>query len=430
MSTLSFLEPGKRRHLGVIGLTALVAACSDSATVIDASAPPAGDPAMDTVDNGSGEPQQAVYALHTGLSQPDGSNLGYVALMPTLDVSGQLSLAGAREFPGYAFITSVNGKLLVSDGEAPIVTQFDVSDQLDWIQNATLSFAGVGSFPFGASFERHWFLNEHVAYLTSDVTRRIVWDPTDFVIRGVMDDTTLEAQREGLVLDAAFNRPPRMPQGPVVKLYYYRDEDWFRFGPETPVAIFDPDTHEEAYIVDVPCPALEVSSQDEAGNTYLSPWTYGPALGLFGEGPATCIRRLNSESRLHTDWAPDLRDWTAGRPVQVFRYLKDGKALGTVLHVDEVEGDFAAGYDPDLAEELGSHWRLWLFDLEQETAQPIQGIGATSSSFSMDSVDDRTFVFVPKEDYSETTVYELDLQGEATARFTVEGLVSRLIRLR
>jgi hypothetical protein len=245
-----------------------------------------------------------------------------------------------------------------------------------------------------------------------------------------MDDTTLEAQRDGLVLDAAFNRPPRMPQGPVVKLYYYRDEDWFRFGPNTPVAIFDPDTHEEAYVLDVPCPALEVSSQDEAGNTYLSPWTYGPALGLFGEGPETCIRRLNGESRLDEEWTPDLRTWTGGRPVQVFRYLKDGKALGSVLHVDEVEGDFAAGYDPDLAEELGSHWRLWLFDLEQETAQPIRGIGATSSGFSMDSVDDRTFVFVPTEDYSETTVYELDLAGEATARFTVEGLVSRLIRLR
>lgn len=430
MTHLSFLEPGQRWHLGVIGLTLLVAACSDSATVVTRPLAPADDPAMDPVENGSGEPQQAVYALHTGITQPDESNIGYVALMSSLDVSGELSLAGAREFPGYAFITSVNDKLLVSDGEAPTVTQFDISDELDWIQNATLSFASVGSFPFGASFERHWFLNERVAYLTSDVTQRIVWDPTDFVIRGVMDDTTLEAERDGLVLDAAFNRPPRMPQGPVAKLYYYRDEDWFRFGPETPVAIFDPDTHEEAYVVNVPCPAVEVSSQDEAGNTYLSPWTYGPALGLFGEGPETCIRRLNSESRLDEAWTPDLRSWTGGRPVQVFRYLKDGKALGTVLHVDEVEGDFTAGYDPDLDAELSSHWRLWLFDLEQETAQPLRGIGATSPGFSMDTVDDRTFVFLPKEDYSETTVYELDLEGAATARFTVEGAVSRWLRVR
>jgi hypothetical protein len=48
----------------------------------------------------------------------------------------------------------------------------------------------------------------------------------------------------------------------------------------------------------------------------------------------------------------------------------------------------------------------------------------------MDTVDDRTFVFLPKEDYSETTVYELDLEGEATERFTVEGAVSRWLRVR
>jgi hypothetical protein len=425
MSTPAFLEPGKRCRLSVIVPIALSAACSDGATVITR----ADEPAIDASEVGSGEPQ-AVYALHTGIAQPDGTNIGYVALLPSLDVSGELSLAGAREFPGYAFITSVNGKLLVSDGEAPTVTQFDVSDALDWIETATLSFASVGSFPFGASFERHWFLDDHVAYLTTDVTSRVVWDPTDFVIRGVMEDTTLEAERDGLVLDAAFNRPPRMPQGPVVKLYYYRDEDWFRFGPETPVVVFDPETHAEASVVNVPCPALETSSQDERGNTYLSPWTYGPELGLFGEGPETCIRRLNADAALDAGWTPDLRSWTGGRPVQTFRYLRDGKALGTVLHVDEVEGDFASGYDAALAEELRAHWRLWFFDLERESAQPILGIGPSSPGFSMDNVDDRTFVFVPNEEWGETTVYELGLDGAATARFTVDGTVSRLIRLR
>lgn len=429
MSPLSFLEPGSRRSLGAIGLTVLLAACSDEVKVIMPPAAPVDDPAMNP-DEDDDEPQRAVYALHTGVNQPDDTVIGYVALMDSLDVSGELSLADAREFPGYSFITSVDGKLLVSDGEMPTVTQFDISEELDWDETATLSFAGVGSFPFGASLERHWFLDERVAYLTMDVTSRVVWDPTEMVIRGVMDDTTLEAERDGFVLDAAFNRPPRMPEGPVVKLYFYRDEDWFRFGPETPVAVFDPDTHEEASIVNVPCPAVEVSSQDEEGNTYLSPWTYGPSLGLFGEGPETCIRRLNSESQLDEEWTPDLRSWTDGRPVQVFRYLRDGKALGTVLHVDEVEGDFSSGYDADLDEELASHWRLWLFDLEQESAQPIEGIGSIDSTFSMDNVDDRTFVFLPSPDSSETTVYEIDLEGEASERFTVDGRVSRWIRLR
>jgi hypothetical protein len=408
----------------------LITACADDRGPADDDRKKPDEPAADAGKHDGGKPQKALYALHTGVGQPDESNIGYVTLMDTLDLSGELSLAGAREFPGYAFITAVKGKLLVSDGEAPTVFQFDISDELDWGHPTTLSFAGVGSWPYGASFERHWFLNEHVAYLTMDVTSRVVWDPTDFVILDVKEDTALEAERDGFVLDAAFNRPPRMPKGPVVKLYYYRDVDWYRFGPVTPVVVYDQETHEEDYIVDVPCPALEVSSQDEEGNTYLSPWTYGPTLGLFGEGPDTCIRRLNSEARLDEDWTPDLREWTQGRPVQVFRYLRDGKALGTVLHVDEVEGDFDSGFDEDLATELDSHWRLWLFDLEAETAQPVRGIGATSAGFSMDNVDNRTFVFVPNEDWSATTIYELDLDGEATARFTVRGVVSRWLRVR
>lgn len=376
------------------------------------------------------EKQEAVYALHTGVTQPDDSNIGYVALMSSLDLSGKLSLKGAHEFPGYSFITAVNGKLLVSEGGAPTVIQVDISDDLDWKETAKLSFANYGSWPYGASFERHWFLNEHVAYLTLDVTSRVVWDPTDFVVLDVKHDTQLESERDGFVLDAAFNRPPRMVEGPVVKSFYYRDEDWFHFGPETPVAVYDQKTHEEEFIVDVPCPGLEVSSQDEDGNTYLSPWTYGPTLGLFGEGAETCIRRLNNKGRLDKDWTPDLREWTEGRPVQVLRYLSDGKALGTVLHLDEVEGDFNSGYDEELAAELDSHWRLWLFDLKQERAQPIRGIGATSPGFSMDIVDGRTFVFVPNDDWSETTVYELDLEGEATKHFSVDGVVSRWVRVR
>lgn len=400
-TTLSFL------------FASLAAACGSSetpASVADQSAP--------------------LYALQTMIYGIDDEVMSYVALTDSLDVDGESVLGGAREFSSYAFITSVEGKLLVSAGEEPVITQYELSASHDWNETAALSFADYGVRSSGAGFERQWFLDEHTAYLTLDVTSRIVWDPTSFEIRGVKEDTQLETERDGLTLDAAFNRPPQLLKGPVIKPFYYRDAEWSRFGASTAVAIYDPQTHEERDVVDVPCPALEVSSQDERGNTYLSPWTYGPTLSLFGEGPAPCIRRFGPDSKLDADWTPDLSDWTDGRPVGVLRYLGSGQALGTVLHVDEVEGDFSAGYDEELAYELDNHYRLWLFDLEAERATPVEGIENVSFGFNMSVLDGRTFVFVPDSEWSSTTVYELDGRGAAEARFTVTGVVNNWLAVR
>lgn len=371
-----------------------------------------------------------LYALQTFVYQPDDTTLSYVALTDTLDVQGELSLVDAREFPSYAFITSVSGKLLVSSGEAPEIIQYEVGADRVMTETARLSFAAYGVPSYGAGLERHWLLNENVAYLTHEVTSRIVWDPTNMVITGIAEDTQLARDVDGFVLDAAFNRPPLFFEGPVLKPFYYRDENWFYFGGTTSIAVYDPQTHAERNILTVACPALEVMSQDESGNTYFSPWTYGPALSLFGEGPAPCIRRVRPDSTLDDAWAPDLTAWTGGRPVHVLRYVGGGKALATVLHVDEVSADFSAGYDPAVALELESHYRLWWLDLDAETAMPVAAIGASGSGFNLATIEGRTFVFVPDEAWTRTTVYELDDLGAATERFAVAGVLNNWIAVR
>ncbi len=138
---------------------------------------------------------------------------------------------------------------------------------------------------------------------------------------------------------------------------------------------------------------------------------------------------MTASSVLDETWTPDLSEWTGGRPVQVLRYVRDGKALGTVLHLDEVDGDFSAGYDEDLALELEAHWRLWEFDLNANSARRLAEIPASGQGFSLSEIDGRTFVFVPDATWSTTTVYELD-RGQAHARFTVPGIVSNWVRVR
>lgn len=60
------------------------------------------------------------------------------------------------------------------------------------------------------------------------------------VIDGVMEDSALRLERDGLQLDATFNRQPRITPGPVLEPFYYRDADWFEFGSTTSVAVYDP----------------------------------------------------------------------------------------------------------------------------------------------------------------------------------------------
>jgi hypothetical protein len=414
----------RNRHfhvcLGTIALS-LGVGCSDDATIVSMEEAPAVPPA--------GEPELGpLYALETSLFGTDDTVSSYVTLMDTLDIDS-VPTDRAREFSGYSFVSAVDGKLLVSEGEEPTITKFDIGADLAWNELARVNFGNYGVSGGGAGFERQWFLDSNTAYLTLEVTQRIIWSPTEMAIRGVMSDSALLETRDGLQLDATFNRQPRAMRGPILKPFYYRDDQWVQFGQTTSIAVYDPVTHEETSIIDVPCPSLEVPTQDEAGNTYFSTWTYGPTLGLYGLGPELCVRRITPESTLDESWAPDLRAWTGGNPVGVFKYLRDGKAVGTVMQIDEVDVDFGT-YDEDEALELDNHWRLWMFDLENETAAPIEGIGAVSLGFSSATFDGRTFVFVPNVDWSRSTVFELNTDGTATQRFESLGFINDWIRVR
>ena len=429
MNGMRCVKSTRRLGAGVwsMGLLASLG-CSDEATVIQ---PPAAEqPGPETPAPEQPEPtgEEPLYALQTYVFT-DETVTSYVTLTNTLDVTS-LPPEEAREFAGYAFITAVDGKLLVSNGETPSITRFEITADHQWQELEAISFANQGVTGGGAGFERHWFKDANTAYVTLDIRKRVIWNPTEMRILGVMEDSALELEREGLQLDATFNRQPRVMRGPVLKPFFYRDADWFMFGPTTPVAVYDPVTNAEQKIIDVPCPALEVPSQDEAGNTYLSSWTYGATLGLYGMGPELCVRRITANAELDEAWNPDLTAWTEGRPVKTFRYLGNNKAVGTVLHTDELAIDFTQPYNEEDALEVDLHWRLWLFDLEAETARPIENIGAIDSAFLWSVFEGRTFLFVPYSDWSRSKVFELDADGNATERFETTGFVNEWIRIR
>jgi hypothetical protein len=198
--------------------------------------------------------------------------------------------------------------------------------------------------------------------------------------------------------------------------------------------VYDPETHRESRIIDVPCPGLSIATQDEEGYTYFGPWDFVGTLALYGQDAAPCVARLKPDLTLDESWTTDFTSWTDGRYLSNFRYIGGGKAIANVLHHETLGADFSRPYDPDVGDQIaksGPHWRLWMFDLKAERAWPVEGIDVAISSGAQFAVlDGRTFVFLPFEDWGKTMVYELDSQGVATRHFETVGDVFKWIRVR
>lgn len=372
-----------------------------------------------------------VYALMTQVYDVDDRTV-YLALSDTVDVD-HVDLSDAREFDGVANFAPVGGRILVSDGEQPVITEFEITDDLDWIEGVAVSFADYPLYD-NANFYYQFLLDEHTAYLPFEQTKRLLWDPTDMVIDGTVEDSSLALQDGDLWLQGGGNRNAVRFDGPVLQAFYYVDYDWFQFGPDSMIASYDPVTHAEDDVITAPCPGLSIATQDEAGQTYFGTWDYLGIKSLYGLAPTPCVARLRADRTLDEAFTTDLGDLTGGRTVSNFRYVGDGRAIGNVLHHELLGLDLDAPFDPAseaAAWATGPHWRLWTFDLDAGTAAPVEGIGVDIGSGAQFAVlDGRTFVFLPFDEWARTKVYELGDDGVAVERFEVTGDVFKWERVR
>jgi hypothetical protein len=395
----------------------VVAGCGDDGSGGDAKTGDAGGP---------------LYAIMTQVYRVDDRSV-FVSLTNTLDVT-TLSLPAAREFSGVANFNAVKGRLLVSDGEKPIITSFNITPDLKWEEESVVSFE---TYPLSdnANWYYQFVLDDNTVYLPFDGIKRIVWDPTAMEIKGVMDDGTLPLTEGALQLEAGGNRNGVRYEGSVLQAFFYHDKDWFDHGTRSHVVAYDPRTHRQQKVIDIPCPGLSIATRDEKGQTYFSSWGYLPTRVLYKLGPAPCLARVKADLTLDEAFTSDLTALTGGRYSSNIRYIGGGKAIGNVLHHELLGADFAAAYDPAVDEKIGAtgpHWKLWLFDLDKGEAKPIEGVDVDIGSGAQFTVlEGRTFVFLPFDDWARTKVYELDAaNGKATARFETVGDIFKWIRVR
>lgn len=391
---------------------------------------PVAAPQMEMPATAPGE--QPLYALLTQVYGVDDDRTVYISLSNTLDV-GNVDLTRAREFAGVTNFNAIGGRILVSSGQVPAITEYEITEELQWVEGRTLGFQ---SYPLtdNANWYYQFVLNDNTAYLPFEGYKRVVWDPTEMTITSTMEDGTLPPVVGSLLLEAGGNRNGIRYSNAVYQAFFYHDQDWFRFGADSVIISYDPVTHRERSQLAVPCPGLAIATADEAGNTYFSSWDYLPGLALYGEGPAPCAARLRPDGTLDEAWTTDFTGLTGGRYVTNFRYVGGGRAVANVLHAEEMAVDFSQPMDPEVVSNLyqsGPHWHFWLFDLNTQTARPVEGVNAEIGSSAQFAVlDGRTFVFLPYEQYSRSKIYEIDATGRATEHVDVLGDVFKWVRVR
>jgi len=389
------------------------------------------DDGGDTTTTTNGVPATGTDPLYAMMVQVYGveDRTVYAYLSKDLEV-GSMSLDLAREFPSVANFAGIGGRVYVSSGTEPRITEFGISNDLQWTEGRSVSFGG---YPLddNANFYYQYILDEATAYMPFDATSRIVWNPTNMAIEGTMTDTSVPESLDGMAVSTGGNRNAIEFEGPVQQPFFYERQG--DYGRESIVAVYDPETNMEVANVTLPCPGLSMASQD-GGYTYYGTWGFSDR-ALFGLGPAPCIARLTPERTLDEAWTTNLEQVTGGRPHNNFRAVGGGKAIANVLHTEELLGaSFDDGFDQDVVDQIASSgpwWKLWMIDLETMTGAPVAGIDVDTGSGAQFAVlDGRTFVFLPYDDWGRSKIYEIGTDGVAIERGDTVGDVFKWVRIR
>lgn len=431
------------------GLVSTLAACEDDADGggVDAAAPGEGDKDRDAGDQNrdAGKDQrdqdgqggqggkEPVYLTAITVWTQDRS-FQYAKLSHELDLNFTAEdLRKAREFEGGASFAVQDGYLLVGSEESPLVTKFEITDDLEWKQvGEPLNF---GDYPDVATNYYHIDKgNDQLFFYGSDQIARVRYQVDKWAIAGDYEDSKLP-EREGWKLANAGNRTrvsnfkdavvwPFVFSPPEEKEYEERAESY--------LAVYDGKSFEETSVLKPSCPALQQATLDEDGNFYFSTTWHDPLFSRYGQQRPNCVVKIKADGTLDETFGDngelDIESLTGGLSGVNFRYIADGKGVVTLLEHERLEG---AKFDDDVinrdvwcqsnwCEDLEDMYRgdLWVnhvVDLETKTSKPITGYDPDSTGQGnyrlYYHVDGRTFFWVEggKEGEFGLTMYELDL---------------------
>jgi hypothetical protein len=336
------------------------------------------------------------FVLGTMVFSTDGTT-SYVSVLDSLE-SQTIDLAQAREFSGLADVWVHDGAVFVTELETLTIAKFEVVGA-GLEERGRVSFAAYGLTDFG--FWLNTFVSPTKAYFLHGADELIVWDPSAMEITGTVPLPTLEAREGFQVFPAYADRAARVRDGLLYQPLYWTDQDYFRFTPDSRIAVFDTATDELVDVLEAPCPGIDFATEDDAGDLYFSSWVFAPGGAATLDQPATCVVRVAADSDATATHLLDVGALTEGREGGAMRHVGGSAFLLSVLH-----DDHATGTDP-AAVTYGANWRFWSYDAATGAASQIDAIDWNAGGAYATEVDGARYLLVPATDYSATTVYRL-----------------------
>lgn len=406
----------------LFGLAAMSCGVGDDQTFIVSG--PAASSALPAEAGETNPVSESVFVTASVVFGDEGTN-SLVSVLNSVERQ-ELDYDKAREFPGWTDAWVHEGHVFLADGEAPTVTRYSVNDNLELVEEGSLSFLNSGAGT--AAFWNNLLVSPTKAYLFVIAERQIVvWDPSQMEITGSIALPGLE-DREGQPLDdSAMDRSAIVREGRAYIPLIWGDYDEFSFSNDSAILVIDTQTDEVLDTLKVDCPTIDVATIDEDNNLYFSNWVFAIPPALINDKPEACAVRIAAGSeRIDESWSLTFSDATGGRQAAALRVLGDDTALMSVFHDERVQ--VTSQTDPN--ELLGSqNWKLWSLDLSSREAAPLE-LDWNSGGYYLTRVAGRNQLFLPSTDYSSTTAYELDPNGQVTQLWSALGWTTRLFQLR
>jgi hypothetical protein len=265
-------------------------------------------------------------------------------------------------------------------------------------------------------------------YVPLDTVDFLAWDPAGPSIGEVVSaPDELLSESEDLPILKGYGAELRGRT--LFQPYYFNDNTYEAFAELSQVSVIDTKEDEVIDVLDVPCPHLHISSQDTAGNIYMSNGQGSvPAATLKPDHPKNCFFTIPAGSnKLDEGSITYFADIADGREGSNFFYVEDGLALFSAYHAEREEIT-----DETTVDEIAysANYHIWTYNMKSGKAAPMEGMDYGGGQFVAYRIDGRVYLTVPNADYSETAIYEITKKGAAKLLFSVEGWGFKLLKVR
>jgi hypothetical protein len=394
--------------LPALGLVLAATACAGDDTAADGAAISRGFPTLSVVFG-------------------DDAETSYVSVLQTLNEQS-ISYDRAREFAGWSDLWVHQGKLFIADGESPVLTRYALGENGKLASEGKLSFQDYGVEQ--VSFWAQLFASETKAYFFNTSGREVVvWNPSTLEIEKTFALPELPDRAGQVLVGPAADRSAYVRGNRAYVPFYWADWQNFALSDDSVILVIDTEKDRVVDAISVDCPELNFATIDDERTIYFSNWGYSALPTLLDGKPQACSVRIKDDGtdQLDPDFRLTFADLTEGREASALRWLGDGKALLTVLHDERLE------VTPDadrFALTDSANWRLWMVDLNAQSAEPLDALGWHAPGLYGTRLQDETYLSVPSADYATTQTYRFHKDGTAEPLWEATGWQTRLFELR